>query len=241
MRTLMTASLAILAFSAAMDADAICGRSHRHSSARPTAQLPPDAKPGECYARVAHPAEYREVVDSVVRKEASENIRIIPAVYESRTEQVLVKPATTRIVEVPAEYEMVERQVEVAPASQEWRRGACNPKSIVDNATGECWCLVDVPARYKTVKERVVAVPATTRSIDVPAEYQTVTKRVLVEPEREERIPVPAVVENVTRRELVSPESVEWVLIPCEPSADKGAVHHSNDKYSMPRLGNRVH
>lgn len=241
MKILMTVSLAIVALSAAMDAQAICGKSHRHSVAKPTAELPPNAKPGECYARVVRPAEYREVVDSVVRKEASEKIKIIPAVYESRTEQVLVKPATTRIVEVPAEYEMVDRQVEVEPARQEWRRGACNPKSIVDNATGECWCLVDVPARYKTVKERVVAVPASTRTLDVPAEYQTVTKRVLVEPEREERIPVPAVVENVTRRELVSPESVDWVKIPCEPSDDKGHVHTSNDMLSMPRLGNRVH
>jgi hypothetical protein len=243
MKTLFAVTLVASALLTPKPASAICGKDHKHrtptSTAVPTNMLPPDAVPGECYARVARPAEYREVVDQVVKHEAHDDIRITPARYETRMEQVLVKPASTRIVQVPAEHEMVSREVEVEPARQEWRRGKCNPRAIVDNATGECWCLVDVPARYKTVQERVVSRPATTRAIDVPAEYEEVAKRVLVEAEREERIPVPAVYENVTRKELVSEASVEWVRIECE--ASKSSEPASGGWYSFPRLGNRVH
>ena len=252
MKTMSIAFAALLALAAAIPAGATCGRTHHHCSgsrvsrdpapmAQPSAVLPSDAETGECFARVVHPAEYRTVSENVVREPASERIRIIPAVYENVSEQVLVKPATTRFIEVPAEYESVSRDVQIEPSRQEWRRGACNAKAIVDHATGECWCLVEVPAVFQTVSERAVSSPATTRTVDVPAEYATVQKRVLVEAEREERTPVPAVLDTVMRRELVAPESEEWVRMTCDGVVDDRDDRQGTDLWSFPRPSNRVH
>ena len=84
------------------------------------------------------------------------------------------------------------------------------------NATGECWCMVDVPAVTKTVSKRVMTKPASTREIEEPAQYQTVSKKVLVEPSHEDRSPIPAETENVSRKELVTPSRVDWVHIDCQ-------------------------
>lgn len=228
MKTLVRASLVIAAVLVGCTASADV----LHPDA-PTAPLPADASPGECYARVRTPAEYRTVEEQVITREAREDIRIHPAVYGTQTEQVMVRPASTRMVEVPAVYEMVETQVEISPAKEEWRRGKCNARAIVDNATGECWCRVEVPAVYKTVRERIVTTPASTRTVDVPAEYQNVTKRVIVEAEREERIPVPSVYETNMRQELVSAERIEWVRIEC---SGKEPAPAETGWYSFPRL-----
>ena len=206
-----------------------------YTSSGPSDALPPNAVPGQCYARVIVPAEYRDVSEQVIKKEATETVKIIPARYETQLEQVTVSPTTTRIVEVPATYRMVDRQIEVSPARQEWRVGECNVKSIVNNATGECWCLHDVPAVMKTVHEKVVAEPASTRTIDIPAEYESVSKQVMVEPERQEHIAVPAVYGTVTHRELVKPESVDWVRIDC-PGKPAPKPQASTGWYSFPRL-----
>ena len=228
MKILVRASLAaaVLLASGAASADVL------HPTA-PSAPLPAGAGAGECYARVRVPAEYRDVQEQIIKHDAYEQIKIVPAVYETQTEQVMTRPASARMVEVAGVYEMVDRHVEVKPATQEWRRGKCNPRSVVDNATGECWCMVDVPATYKTVRERVLTTPASTRSIDVPAEYQTVTKRVLAQPEREERIPVPAVYETLNRKELVSAERVEWVRIECTGKSEPAPA--DTGWYSFPR------
>lgn len=242
MKVQVTAALAVCAVLVAASVPAFCGHKKQPQAApaAPTAFLPPNAVPGECYARVITPAVYRDVVEQVVTREAREDIRMIPAEYQQVSEEVLVTPATQRTVDVPAVYDMVDRQVEVEPARAEWRKGDCDVHSVVDNATGECWCLVQIPAVMKTVTERVVRTPATTQTIEVPAVYQTVSKRIVSSPAREERIPVPAVVENVTHRELVTPEKVSWVKIPCEPHA-KEKPHADNELYSFPRLDNFVH
>lgn len=69
----------------------------------PTATLP-NAKPGECYAKVIIPAQYKADRVEVVEREASEKIEVIPAKYEWVEEKVLVKEATFKLETVPAAY-----------------------------------------------------------------------------------------------------------------------------------------
>ena len=49
--------------------------------------LPPGATPGECYARVFVPAEYKTTTAQVLKQEASARLEIIPAKYEVVEEQ----------------------------------------------------------------------------------------------------------------------------------------------------------
>ena len=83
----------------------------------------PNAKPGECYAKVVIPAQYKTEKVDVTTREASVRFEMIPAKYEIVEEKVLVKEAAKKIVPVPAEYEMTTETVEVAPASKTWLAG----------------------------------------------------------------------------------------------------------------------
>jgi hypothetical protein len=200
--------------------------------------LPPDAKPGECYARVYIPPAYETKTDQVLKSEASEKITIvparfetvkekvvvkeafkkletIPAVFETIEEKVMVKPPSKKLVEVPAEYETVTEQVLEKPAYTTWKKGS-GPIQKIDDATGEIMCLVEVPAVYKSVTKRVLKRPAGTQEVEVPAEYAMVKKQVLKSPATTKEIEVPAEFKVVEVQKLVEPAREVRTSIPAE-------------------------
>ena len=202
--------------------------------------LPPDARPGECYARVYEPARYETRTERVLVKEGGQRIEIIPAEYKMVEEQVLVEaegerwevvpaeykmveeqvvvsPASTRTEEVPAEYKTIEEKVLVKPATTEWKRGS-GPIEKIDGATGEIMCLVEIPAEYKIVTRQQLVKPATTRTVEVPAETKTVTKRVMVKPPSKRVVRIPARHETMLVRREVKPAQKR--VIPVEPVYD---------------------
>lgn len=207
--------------------------------------FPPNAQPGECYARILIPASYRTESETVLAKEASSRIEIIPAVYEDVTETLLVKEASTRLEVIPAEYGEVTEQMMVTPekvslreiparydtvteqvldkaAHTVWKRGPAsafsgqNVVSTQTSGTGEVMCLVEVPATYKTVTKTVLVSPARTEEVVTPAEYRTVTKRVVSRPATTREVTIPAEYDTVTVKKMVKPASERVIEIPAE-------------------------
>ena len=199
------------------------------------ADLPPNAKKGECYARVLIPAQYEtlteQVLDreaaerieiipaeytyeeqTVLTREASERIEVIPATYKTVTETIEVEPARTELKTIPARYENVTERVLVREAYTTWKKGT-GPITRVDEATGEIMCLVEVPAEYKTVVRKELKTPARTEEVFVPAKTRQVTKRVLDQQATTRTIPVPAQYDTVRVRKLVRPAQERRVPI----------------------------
>lgn len=189
--------------------------------------LPPNAKAGECYARVLVPpvfettsermlvkeasesiaivpAKYEWTEEQVVTKEASEKLIVEPATYKTVTEEVLVKSAGKRMVEVPAVYETVTEKILVTPAREYWKKGR-GPIEKVDGSTGEIMCLVKEEAVYNTVSKKVLKTAATTREETIPAEYKTVTRTVLDKPARTRTEVIPAEYGVVKVQKMITP------------------------------------
>ena len=187
------------------------------------ADLPPNAQPGECYARVLIPERYDTKRERVMIREASSRIETVPPVYTTVEERVMVKEASERIETIPAVYETVTERVLVKAAYTTWKKGE-GAITKVDNSTGEIMCLVEVPAEYKTVTKRVLKTPASTRKVTIPAEYQTIRVRKLAEPAKERVIDIPAEYDTVVKRDKVSDSRLEWRSILCETNADREVI-----------------
>lgn len=200
--------------------------------------LPPNARPGQCFARIwipprfetrtervlrraasdrveVIPAKYRMVTKRVLAAEPAERLVVIPAKYKTVTEKVMVKPETRRLVTVPAEYEYKTEKVLVKEGYTTWKKGK-GPIQRIDESTGEIMCLVEVPPVYKTVTKKVVKRPATTKEIVEPAVYKTVTKRVVAEPAQTRVVKIPAKYRTIQVRELVEPARERRIHIPAE-------------------------
>lgn len=120
---------------------------------------PANAKPGECYAKVTTPDQFRTETRQVEVTPATTRTETIPAVYKTVEVDEIVTPATVRTEEIPATYKMVQQQVQVEEAKTQTQT---------------------IPAQFQDVQEEVVVTPARTKTIEVPAVYETVSERVKV-------------------------------------------------------------
>jgi hypothetical protein len=197
---------------------------------------PPNAKPGECYARVlvpekytlqkekvlvkeageklqVIPAKYRWVEKKVLVREPSEKIVTVPATYKTVTEKVLVSEPSKRVVTIPPVYKTVTEKILVRPAHTEWKRGR-GPVEKLDGKTGEILCLVKVPPVYKTITKKVLVTPAQTKEIPIPARYKTITKKVVATPATTKTVTIPALYKTVKVKELVEPAKIKRIPVP---------------------------
>ncbi len=226
---------------AAEAANATTTSSHTSSAAVGSNLLPPDARPGECYAKVIVPAELKTTTERVVKRPASHRVEIIPAKYEWATEKVMVKPASKKLVEVPATYKTETEKILVRPARTLWKAatgsdparagmGASGGSSAQEmlrryggtvietrmDDTGEVMCLVEEPAVYKTVTRKVVDRPAGSREVEIPAEYKTIRVQRVASEAQERRIEIPAEYQTITKTEKVADERIEWAPALCQ-------------------------
>jgi len=200
--------------------------------------LPPNAKAGECYARVYIPPQYRNKTQTVVTRPEAESIRVLPAVYKPVPkkilvkaeaqrleviparysyveEKILVRPESERLVSVPAKYETVSERILVKPAYTTWKKGR-GPIEKINQATGEIMCLVEIPAEYRTISKRVLKTAATTRKVTVPAVYKTVKKRVMAEAPKTRTVTIPAEYRTQMISELVRGAAEKRTMIPAK-------------------------
>ncbi len=198
--------------------------------------LPPNAKAGECYARVLTPATYRTETKEVIKKEAgyrievsqptyewdtervlvkeeSEVAELVPARYEWRTESILVKDAQEKLKTIPAIYENKTEKILVKAAYTTWKKGR-GPIEKLDNSTGEIMCLVEIPAEYRTVTSKVLVTPARTEKITIPAVYKDIKRKVMVEGPTMVKRTIPAVYKTVKVKKIATPGKERRIEIP---------------------------
>ncbi|MGB5259648.1 MAG: peptidoglycan-binding domain-containing protein [Gammaproteobacteria bacterium] len=188
--------------------------------------LPPNAKPGECYARVWVPAKYRTLSKQMLFKEADKRVDIIPAKYEWVEEKVLVKEASSRMEMIPATFKVEREQIKVADAARTWRTGldsnappasdeilATAKKYGIDlDATrpGMCYHEHFRPASYETVDQQVL-VSEENEQVNVTApEYRWIDKQVLVKEASSKMVQVPAVYEWTAEQVVDKPAHTTW-------------------------------
>ncbi|MFC7292568.1 peptidoglycan-binding domain-containing protein [Hirschia litorea] len=240
------------------------------SSYNPMGDLP-DAQAGQCFARIAIPAQYEKVPETVVVEEAyerlsarapefgpstvdvkvkDEGVRYVvrQPVYETQTEQVMVKPGHERLAITPAKFETVTETVVISEARKVWKAGSnLSSHRKIDEKTGQVYCLVEIPAKTRTITRRVLVQPEQVSRVPVNAEYVTVQKQVLVDRGGVEEVPTPAEFKTIPTQELLTPartestmsqarmdtvernvlrapERFEWVEVLCDTNANSSSI-----------------
>jgi hypothetical protein len=196
-----------------------------------TASLtPPNAKLGECYAKVLIPAQYTTDTTKRLLKSKEEKLRVVPATYKNVEYKILdraasfkyiTKPATYKCVSnrvmvapektaykvIPATYKKVSEKVLVSKARKVWKKGH-GPITRVNHQTGDIMCLVEIPAQYKTVTKTVVDKPAHVEKVVIPAKYKNIRAKVVEHNATYEKVVIPAKYKVVRVEELNQPAKV---------------------------------
>ncbi len=192
-----------------------------------SAGYPPDALPGQCFARVLIPettevaseqvvdqperteikiipASYETVTETVVVKEQTTQYRVIPATYETVTEQVIVEPERTESIVVPAKMETYTEQVMVRPGYTTWKPGA----GLYGRGAAGLGAAGVSPDGSAAATGELLC------KVEVPPEYKTVSRTRVVSPETTDTRVIPAKYETVTKQVVAQPPQVVDEIIP---------------------------
>jgi hypothetical protein len=187
--------------------------------------LPPNARAGECYAKVMVPAVYKTIEEQVVVADASEKIEVIPAKYEWTEVRVPVEQESEKLVAIPAKFETVKEKVEIEAAHTEWRMGpgakAKTASGQVVTAAlalglpktanpGQCFNEFYQPAQYTTESEKLLKKAASEEITTSEPEFEWIEEKVLIKEASEKLVEVPAEYDVITEKVLESPAYTTW-------------------------------
>jgi hypothetical protein len=182
-----------------------------------------DNTTGEVMCLVEVPAKYKTIEKQVVKTPATTREEEIPAVYKTVKVEKLVTPPQEKRIPIPAEHQQVSLRVKVSDATFSWV--ATHEETKPAGApTGNQICLTEIPAKFETVKKRVVKTSATFAKEDVPAVLETVKVRKLLAKAEEKRSQIPAEFKLVTKRSKVSDERLEWRQVLCETNMTRDVI-----------------
>ena len=170
------------------------------------------------------PATYKTVTKQVVAKPATTRKVTTPPEYKTVQIKEMVSPPTTRTVPIPATYKTVTTRKKVQDGAYSW--SDASGRNARTRATNQCnrICLTATPAKYNKISKRVVATPATSRTVRTPAQYTTVQLRKLITPASERRTVIPATYKTVTKRKKISEGYAKWVPIVCKSSMNSTMI-----------------
>jgi len=196
-----------------------------YAETKDNTQTLPDAKPGECYAKVITPAKFTTRSEEVVVQDASERIKTVPAKFEERDQTIVIRDASRRVSVVPATYSEEIETVVMQPAENNWILSGSGgaPASpgalegiaqsgivLTDVEVGSCFREFFTPAEYKTEPQRIMTREATENIVVIPAEYESVDERVVVKEAYTRTVDIPATYRSESESVLVEPARSVW-------------------------------
>jgi peptidoglycan hydrolase-like protein with peptidoglycan-binding domain len=176
------------------------------------------AKAGECYVPAYIETSCKNEIKRVLVRAAYNETKVVPAVTKEIEKRVMVEPAKTIEEYVPALYENVSKRILIEEAHTVWKKG--NSTSIQKVVNGNTYCLVNIPARYKTKIEKVLKIPASMKTREIPAVYKTYKEVVIVTPAKTHIIKShPATYSTIQACVEKTAGHYQWRSILCEQNA----------------------
>lgn len=213
---------------------ALIGQAQAQQGGTIAADLPPNADPNACYARVFVPATTRQVPQEVVTREGHRTIEIREPTYRTETRTIVLREGYTRVEWTAPVFETQRRTIEIEPERFEYEvvapEFATEPVAVqirrayqtldpsnttverIAGATGEVISLRVVPDLFRAVDREVVSREAFVRTERIPPRTREIEVQVMATPPQEVRIEVPPEVTTVE----VQVEATAYQEIPVE-------------------------
>ena len=191
-----------------------------------TPLLPPDAKAGECYARVFVPPTYKTITKTVLKKAESQRIEVIPATYKMVDKRVLVSEASQKLVTIPAKYGSQSKEVLVQAGKSIWQtslnKGGAHASDVLLTAAqkhgidlgvahpGDCFHEHYLPPVFETITKDELIAEESYRIVVIPAQYKMVEEKVLVREASKKLVAVPTTYKWVQEKMLIKKAHTAW-------------------------------
>ena len=207
--------------------------------------LPPSSNPGECWARVAVPAQYSQSNQTVmveegystvevmqprlesrreayVSKEASVRYEVKQPTYESISQQVMTRPAYDKLSVSPPQFSTVQERIQISQPQLVWKKG--NPaelrsKGYTIHSTangGQQGGGFYSEQSYNSGATHCGTTCEIWCLVEEPGEAVSFSRKVMTQPGQVRRQQVPAQFRTITKQVVSDPGGVREVHVPAE-------------------------
>lgn len=186
----------------------------------------PNAKPGECYAKVIIPAQYEVTSEQVLVKPVSEKVSVTDVVFDEAEKYVIEKEGFTDIKAVPAKFREEIEEVEISKAIQTWmtdlgKKGIpaspallagakTNGVSLTGAAVGACYKEYYNPATYEETTKEVLVKDESEEIKIAPAQFEETEETVVVKQASQKKVYRAAEYETIEQSVEVEPAKTVW-------------------------------
>ena len=186
----------------------------------------PNAKAGECYAKVIVPAKYDVKTEEILVKPESEEVSIKPAIFDTVEKPVIVKAGYTNIKVVPAKFREEIEEVEVSKASTSWvtrlgekaipaspalLAGAKTNGIDIDKATpGQCFKEYYVAAKFEQTDKEILVKEESEKINIIAPQFEGGEEVVVVKQASKKKVYKPAEYEVVEEKIEIEPAKAVW-------------------------------
>jgi len=219
------ASAAVLALM--LPATQVMAASHEKSEDRIDAtNTLPDAKPGECFAKVIVPAKYETKTEEVLIKPESETVEVKPATFDVAEKSITAKEGFTKIKAIPAKFREEIEEIEVSKAGKTWvtaigKKGIpaspallagakTNGVDLSGVAVGECFKEYYVPAKFEQTEKEVLVKEESEEIKIAKAQFEEVEETVVVKQASKKKVYKPAEYEVIEEKIEIEPAKAVW-------------------------------
>ncbi len=185
----------------------------------------PDAKPGECFAKVIVPAEYSTKSEEVMVKPESEQVEIVAAIFDTAEKSIVAKEGYTKIKVIPAKFREEFEEVEISKASTSWVTGLkkgipaspallagakTNGIDITSASVGACYQEYYIPAKYEQTEKDVLVKEESEEIKVAAAQFEEAEETVVVTQASKKKVYKPAEYEVVEEKIEIEPAKAVW-------------------------------
>ena len=185
----------------------------------------PDAKPGECFAKVIVPAQYDTKTEEVMVKPESEQIEIKAAIFDTAEKSIVAKEGFTKIKVIPAKLREEFEEVEISKASTTWVTGLkkgipaspallagakTNGIDITSAAVGSCYQEYYVAAKYEKTEKDVLVKEESEEIKVAAAQFEEAEETVVVTQASKKKVYKAAEYEVVEEKVEIEPAKAVW-------------------------------
>ena len=218
------ASVAVLAL--LLPATQASAASHEKPNRIDATHTLPDAKPGECYAKVIVPAKYEVKTEQVLVKPESEKVEVKPATFDISEKPILKKEGFTKIKVIPTKFRQEIEEVEVSPAATNWvtdlgRKGIpaspallaaakTNGVAIENTNVNECFKEYFIAAKFEQTQKEVLVKEESEEIKIAAAQFEEVEEIVTIKQASKKKIYKPAEYEIIEEKIEIEPAKAVW-------------------------------
>ncbi len=170
----------------------------------------------EVICLVEVPVTYKTITKRIVLEPAVKKVVSVKPTVKTFYVKEMVTPPTQKKIKVPAKYQTVVQKREISKEKHFWTD--YSGKNATTRYRLECdkICLVETPAKYKTVAKQVVVKPATIKKIKTPPEYKIVKVKKIEKKASFKKVVVPAEYITIRTERERTKGFAKWVPMVCE-------------------------